>query len=245
MSDDGGGIEALPVRQNAFTIARVIAGNPGICRGAVLDAFVWLMPMAAGAAPPLEAPPVQHWVEPVPEVYARLAGLTAMTADGMLRRGLLTESMEQRLTSLGVKLGFLQGIAEKELAGGLLTKEESDELKYFGSWLEGVVISSADTPDGEGWGYQASREPAAIVADIATDAQAGKVLELGTGKVFDIFVVTPDGAGGLQLARGGTYSYYEFHWPMGDRLTDEKWREMVAAGGHPAQPDWTASFIAR
>jgi len=39
-------------------------------------------------------------------------------------------------------------------------------------------------------------------------------------------------------------SYYEFRWPMADRLTDEKWRSIVASPEAPAPPPWTSSFRA-
>ena len=34
------------------------------------------------------------------------------------------------------------------------------------------------------------------------------------------------------------YSYYEFPWPTTDRLTDERWREMLRSGDAPARPAW-------
>jgi hypothetical protein len=85
-------------------------------------------------------------------------------------------------------------------------------------------------------------DQAAIVADVATSPE-GQVLEEAIGRIFEIFVVVPDGAGGLHVARGGVFSYYEFPWPMGDRLTDETWRAMVAAGQAPERPGWTALFV--
>ncbi len=33
-------------------------------------------------------------------------------------------------------------------------------------------------------------------------------------------------------------SYYEFKHPMSDRLTDEKWGEMVDSESIPEQPNW-------
>ncbi|NMA18908.1 MAG: DUF3160 domain-containing protein, partial [Clostridiaceae bacterium] len=50
--------------------------------------------------------------------------------------------------------------------------------------------------------------------------------------------------GKLRLAIGGVYSYYEFAWPLSDRLTDSKWRELLNAGETPPQPNWTEAFIA-
>jgi len=83
-----------------------------------------------------------------------------------------------------------------------------------------------------------------VIADVATDPN-GQVLEEAVGRIFEIFVIVPDGKGGLVIAKGGVFSYYEFPWPMNNRLTDEAWRDMLKAGQAPPQPDWTNSFIAR
>jgi hypothetical protein len=87
---------------------------------------------------------------------------------------------------------------------------------------------------------------AAVIADVATNPAMGEVLEEGVGRIQNIFVVVPidlpDGTSYLQVARGGTFSYYEFSWPMNDRLTDEKWRQMLADGEAPPLPEWVASF---
>ncbi len=72
------------------------------------------------------------------------------------------------------------------------------------------------------------------------------VLEEGVGRISEIHVVAPvvqdDGSIVLQVAKGGVFSYYEFPWPANDRLTDEKWREMLDGGQAPALPGWTNSF---
>jgi len=36
-------------------------------------------------------------------------------------------------------------------------------------------------------------------------------------------------------------SYYEFKWPMSDRLTDEKWQEMLESNP-PEPPEWIPNF---
>lgn len=79
---------------------------------------------------------------------------------------------------------------------------------------------------------------------MATDPN-GQVLEEATGRIFDIYVVVPTGKGGLNIAKGGVFSYYEFPWPMSNRLTDEAWRAQVKAGQVAPQPAWTGNFIAR
>ena len=86
-------------------------------------------------------------------------------------------------------------------------------------------------------------EEAALVADVATSPM-GSVLEEATGRIYEIYVAVPDGNGGLHLAKGGVFSYYEFPWDAADRLTDEAWREMLATGLAPDQPEWTGSYVA-
>ena len=87
------------------------------------------------------------------------------------------------------------------------------------------------------------QNPAAIVADVATDPN-GEVLEEGTGKIYSIYVVFPL-EGKLRIAEGGVYSYYEFMWPLSDRLTDTKWRELLNSGKAPELPGWTSDFVAK
>ncbi|RJX18148.1 MAG: DUF3160 domain-containing protein [Desulforudis sp.] len=36
--------------------------------------------------------------------------------------------------------------------------------------------------------------------------------------------------------------HYEFPWPAEDRLTDQKWRVMLAEDQAPPQPGWTKSY---
>ena len=71
----------------------------------------------------------------------------------------------------------------------------------------------------------ADEYPAAVVVDIATDPN-GSVLEVATGDPSRIYVVVKvDGS--LRVAVGSVYSFYQFPWPMNDRLTDTKWRGMM------------------
>jgi len=145
-----------------------------------------------------------------------------------------------RLDSL---LSFLVDISERELDGETLTTEDYERIKYYGGELEAITLAAADQ-EGEGMAsYFEENEQAALVADVATDPN-GQVLEEAIGRVFEIYVAVPDGMGGTHIAKGGVFSYYEFPWPMDDRLTDESWREMLQAGNAPPRPVWTAAFIA-
>jgi hypothetical protein len=195
--------------------------------------------------PPSSIPPpdlCNGWVEPNPKAYARLLALTRMARAGLESRGLLTEDTDASLTHLDDLLVFLLDVAQRELAGELLTDEDYRRVKAYGSELEDLTLAATDVEQGEGEPIFDEDDQAAIVADVATSPE-GQVLEEAIGRIFEIFVVVPDGAGGLHIARGGVFSYYEFPWPMSDRLTDETWRAMVATGQAPERPGWTALFV--
>jgi hypothetical protein len=190
----------------------------------------------------IEEPP-HGYVEANPDAYARLLALTRMTRAGLEERGLLTDQIAFLLVELENMLPFLQSVAERELSGGQISTDEYERLKYYGGWLERMTLAAADPVEGEGYSSQFTEdEQAALVADVATDPN-GFVLEEAIGRVFEVFVVVPDGRGSLQIAKGGVFSYYEFPWPMADRLTNEKWRAMVTAGEQPGQPEWTTIFV--
>ena len=187
------------------------------------------------------------YVEPNPYVYARLASLLKMTNEGLDIRGLLTPSMKDNLGKMEQLAMSLKTISEKELNNEKLTDDEYELIRSFGGQLEHFWLEvNKDEPAFKQTTSQReylNENPAAIVADVATDPN-GQVLEEGTGKISEIYVVVPiDGK--LRIAKGGVYSYYEFTWPMSDRLTDKKWRDLLNSDQAPALPSWTDAFVAK
>ncbi|MGC8873762.1 MAG: DUF3160 domain-containing protein [Chloroflexia bacterium] len=192
--------------------------------------------------PPPEPTPPKGYVEPVPEFYARLAALAAMTHEGLAARGMLNELDGESLQRLEDLSLALKGMAEKELAREALSDEEYARIRFYGADLEQLTFAASDEYAGPGGFPTGEEEPqAAVVADVATNANLGQVLEEGVGRVHAIYVVAPIEEE-LVICKGGVFSYYEFPWPMEDRLTDEKWRRMLDAGQAPPLPAWTASF---
>ena len=204
--------------------------------------------MGGGPPPPPPEPP-KGYVEPIPEFYARLAALTAMTLQGLDGRGLLDEADRTSLDTLENLVRELQTIAEKELRLEPLTEEQYTTIRFYGGQLEELPMAAADSDmeDPNARRYMEEEPQAAVIADIATDPAQGLALEIAVGRVNPIYVVVPiveaDGSIYLQVARGGTFSYYEFPWKISDRLTDEKWRTMLDEGDAPPQPSWTDSFL--
>jgi hypothetical protein len=180
---------------------------------------------------PPEEKPVVGYVEPVPDFYARLLALTKMTNQGLGEMGVLDPTSKARLTDLENILSRLEAISEKELENEELTEEDYEFIKNFGDQLEGVI---ADVDE--------KARKTTVVADVHTDGNTGAVLEEGVGYVEMVVVAykLPDGR--ILIGAGPVMSYYEFKQPMSDRLTDEKWREMLEENP-PEKPEWTSTYI--
>ena len=181
------------------------------------------------------------YVEPNPQLYARLAALVKMTREGLDSRDLLEmrdyESLE-RLEQLAL---FLKEISEKQLSGVPLTDEEYDLIRSYGGQLEHFWLEALRD---KGVDHRSAifDNPAALVVDVATDP-GGQVLQQATGHIFEVYAVVPV-EGSLRIARGGVFSHYEFAWPMQDRLTNKKWHELLDTDQVPPLARWTEDFIA-
>lgn len=201
--------------------------------------------MGAGALPPPVPEPPKGYVEPVPEVYARISALSSMTIEGLKRRGLLAEPDEQALTRMVEIANRLQVISEKQLRGEALTEEEYERIRFYGADIESLTFAAgqeAGEPTGPGGSGASDDLEAAVIADVATNPDGGTVLEEGVGRVFPIYAVVPI-EGKLTVAVGGVFSHYEFEHPMDDRLTDEAWSEMLDAGNAPPFEPWKQALM--
>jgi hypothetical protein len=207
--------------------------------------------LGGGPPPPPPLPPLSY-VEPVPEFYARLAELSAMTRSGLEERGMLDEMDADNLLRLENLAVSLQTMAEKELRGEPLTSEEQELIRYIGGDLEHLTMAAADSDSEDPFAqkYMDEDPQAALVADVATNPGASPepaVLEEAVGRVFPIYVVVPvvkeDGEVMLSVTKGAVFSQYEFEWPASDRLTDEKWQQMLEEGNQPPLAEWNASFL--
>jgi hypothetical protein len=203
-----------------------------------------------GGPPPPPPEPPKGYVEPVPEFYARLAALTAMTREGLQSRSLLDELDLASLDTLETLALSLQTMAEKELRGEPLTEDEYHTIRFYGGQIENLTMAAADTDmeDPNAPRFMEEEPQAAVIADVATNpAPPATVLEEAVGRINPIYVVVPiaqdDGSSYLQVAKGGVFSYYEFPWPITDRLTDMKWRAMLDDGSAPPAPEWNDSFL--
>jgi len=170
-----------------------------------------------------------RYLEPVPEFFGRLLALTRMTQTGLSDMEVLSDQAKNRLVSLENILNRLIDIAIKELTNQPLSGQDKGYLVGLSEdLLRLYTITGVD--DSSLW--------TTMVADVHTCGSEGMVLEEASGKVDLIVVACPQPNGSAFLAAGPVLSYYEFKHPMEDRLTDEKWRELLDSPNKPERPAW-------
>jgi len=185
------------------------------------------------ARPPEVVLPVVGYVEPAPEFYARLIALTRMTEKGLDDLKVLDAESKGRLDALDQVLSRLLDISTRELANQKLAQDDYDFIRDFAANINSIVTGSGN-----------ATQKTTLVADVHTDQNTKSVLEEGTGYIRLMLVAYKMPEGHILVGAGPVYSYYEFKQPMSDRLTDEKWREMLSSGKAPQLPDWTKTFAA-
>lgn len=183
---------------------------------------------------PTSIPPTPDggYVEPVPEFYQRLLGLTRMTRVGLDDLQVLNVVQRNRLLALEDILVRLRDMASAELESKPLSDAQYNYIAHFDEAL-------APLTNGIPEGFDSST---VLVADVHTDGNTTQVLEEGAGyvKLLVAAYQLPDGR--ILLGAGPVMSYYEFKWPMSDRLTDEKWSTVIEGNECPPQPAWASLF---
>ncbi|OLS31696.1 MAG: hypothetical protein HeimAB125_15610 [Candidatus Heimdallarchaeota archaeon AB_125] len=186
---------------------------------------------------------LKGYVEPYPEVYARLASLAGLMKTGLESRGLISEGpsghgLQGKLDTLVTLMEGLVTLSIKELENDPLTEDDIWFVNMVARYIE--EVASYPSPD-DPWASEADGRMA-IIADVHTDPNTGQVLEVGAGDPYSIYVVVQDHQGKLRLTKGATFSYYEFKHPMNDRLTDEGWHEMLDTNP-PDLPEWIVNSL--
>ncbi|MBT9557717.1 MAG: DUF3160 domain-containing protein [Myxococcales bacterium] len=200
------------------------------------------------------------YVEPYLAFYEKLgrfAGEARRRFKGLESAGVQAEQLERYMSyfeNFETTMTQLRTLAGKELAGRPFTKTEEQFLK---NTIEKTDAGTAyfATPEWNGWYVKLifirrGVEKDAIdahptIADVHTDPDAGKVLEVGTGNV-DLTVAAIDNHGDRAIYVGPTFSYYEFTQPASDRLTDPQWEAMLSSPNKaPARPAWLQPYLGK
>jgi len=185
----------------------------------------------------VKPPTIHGYVEPNVAFYERLLALTKQSREGLNRRHLLTDEVNQKFGDVEDLLTELRDISLKELSNQKLTEEQYDDIRYIGGKIEQLSLSVMGTNN---WSLvDNADQDVACVADVHSDSH--NALEEGVGHADEILVIVPiDGK--LVLTRGAVLSYYEFLQPSSDRLTDEEWQGKITKGTAPEPPVWTKSY---
>ena len=200
---------------------------------------------SGGSSPP---PPKEdgYYVEPLPELYSRLSDLTQLMQTGLRNMGLLQPDIDATMNQADYMFSTLTDISIDELAGKPLTDAQQTFIDGFGKSLTSIVARLGNI-DGDGSGQvEIDGQDAlktSVVADVHSDPNSGRVLEAGSGKIDWVVVVNKLPNGTLMATVGPIMSYYEFAWPMNDRMTDEQWRTQLDSGT-PTRPPWLAGMYA-
>ncbi|MFA5986272.1 MAG: DUF3160 domain-containing protein [Parcubacteria group bacterium] len=195
--------------------------------------------MGAGFNEETPPPVPKGYVEPNIEFYDRLLALTKMTRTGLESRQLLPNEFVGRTDSFVASVNFFRDIAVKELANQTISDDEFERLRREPAQLNSVI---RPLPGEDGTEDQAR---AALIADVHTDMISGEILYEATGIPNYIYVAVKD-ANGVRLTKGLVYAYYEFTHPIGERLTDEKWKEWQYANDQTQVspvPTWTQELV--
>ena len=190
-----------------------------------------------------------HYVEPYPQVYSRISATLRMLRDGLANRELLYEDPYDTYTPIASNFSAkfeeliydfdrLTEISIKELQNEPLTESDYHFIHYLGKDFLKIASFNYNL---EGYSTETDKRTA-LIADVFTEANTEQVLEVAIGNPYLLYVIVQDHTGQLYLTRGVSFSYYEFHQPMNDRMTDEEWQTLLSISP-PEQPEWIVSSL--
>jgi hypothetical protein len=179
--------------------------------------------------------PPKGYVEPNIEFYERMLSLMHLTIDGLEQRKMLDANVKFIGDEFINLLIFLKSVSEKENKKEPLNLAEYEQIQKVGSQLERLTLGVLSEEATDWTSIEGPDKNMPVIADVHTaDATA---LEVGVGKAHAMYVIV-EIEGKLKLTRGAIFSFYEFTWPSSDRLSDEKWQEILKEDRQPEQPSW-------
>ncbi len=187
-----------------------------------------------------DIPPVpKGYVEPNIEFFDRLIALVQMTSSGLEKYDVLPIEFKGRNETLIKSLTFLREIAVKQLENQVITEDEFEQLRIAPGHLDYIMSPLPNEEQIE------NNARSALIADVHTDVPGGSILYEATGIPNYLYVAVQD-VNGTRLTKGLVFNYFEFTDPIGDRLTDEKWRAKNYSQDKsqlPASPAWVAPIV--
>jgi len=192
--------------------------------------------------PPYGAPGPKGYVEPNPAFFTQVTTAVDQMFEKLKTTGFGTEEYLDKFTLLRELAHRAEAISQKEVSGETISAEDYEWISNIRWAFDRTLLLPRDV--------DSIRDPSelqmALVADVATDAVQGRVLQEGIGKPQRIVVVVKDISGGTRLTVGYVYSWFEFD--SGKRWTDSEWKKIIyskpetAAAQGIQSPSWYAFF---
>jgi hypothetical protein len=193
--------------------------------------------------PPYILPEPKGYIEPNPAFFHQLTASIDQMLASLKTSGFITDEYADKFTKFRELANHAEQIAQKEISGEPISHKDYEWISAL-RWsfdasllLPRDVISITDR----------SLLQMALVADVATDAVSGQVLEEGVGTPQRIIVVVKDAFGGTRLTVGYVYSWFEFSSTK--RWSDAEWKKIIYDGDEKSRalqgvmpPAWYSTF---
>jgi hypothetical protein len=193
--------------------------------------------------PPYIPPGPKGYVEPNPAFFHQLAAAIDQTLASLKALNFIPDEYADKLTTFRELAHRAERIAQKEVAGDAISRDDYEWIRTLRWSFNRELL----LPRGADVIKDPSQLQMALVADVATDAVSGLVLEEGVGTPQRIVVVVKDAYGGTRLTVGYVYSWYEFSSLR--RWSDAEWKTIIyTADAKPREqqgvipPAWYAKF---
>jgi hypothetical protein len=197
--------------------------------------------------------PPRGYVEPDPATYGAIAELfdtmeqmvgswnlsnDLIQVDDGGEREALKQGVRRRLSETAAKIRLFKRIAEKEIAGEVISNQEYEEILTIGRIAEHHFLIFKSLANQE---YALSNpDPMPKIADVAGGGPYNvPYLMAAVGKPMEWDHIVPY-FGRSQIVKGAVYSYYEF--PSDRLLTDEEWRKLLPSRKHPI---WVSPYLSK
>jgi hypothetical protein len=191
--------------------------------------------------PPYEPPYVKGYVEPNPLFFSKLVDMVAAVRDGLRRHNLLTDEYNDKLQTFGHHVKKAYEISRKEIDGASMTRDDYLWIELMSNSFDRKLLLPRDAGDI----IPPDQLKMALIADVATDAVSGRVLETAIGVPQRMIVAVKDASGGIRICTGYVYSWYEFADVK--RWTDTEWKDVVYSSDqsaiHTRRPAWYSKFL--
>ncbi len=193
--------------------------------------------------PPYVPPGPKGYIEPNPAFFHQMTVSIDQLLGVLKNSDYIPDEYVDKFTRFRDLTYRSELIAQKEVSSVPITRQEYDWIKDLRYGFDRSLL----LPRGADMIKDSSLLQMALVADVATDTVAGRVLEEGVGTPQRIIVVVKDAYGGTRLTVGYVYSWYEFISTR--RWDDAEWKKIIYEGDAKAReqqgvtpPAWYSTF---